>query len=97
MHIFSCCAAETSFIQNTSIKKQFTNNSYEVITKNSELSDNEFYKVINKKEDVFQIQLTEGASGKDALAFINDNYEVISYKKETPSIEDIFIKAVNNE
>ena len=79
------------------IKKQFTNNSYEVITKNSELSDNEFYKIINKKEDVFQIQLTEGASGKDALAFINNNYEVISYKKETPSIEDIFIKAVNNE
>jgi len=78
------------------IKKQFTNNSYEVITKNSELSDNEFYKIINKKEDVFQIQLTEGASGKDALAFINNNYEVISYKKETPSIEDIFIKAVNN-
>ena len=56
------------------IKKQFTNNSYEVITKNSELSDNEFYKIINKKEDVFQIQLTEGASGKDALAFINNNY-----------------------
>ena len=79
-----------------SIKKQFTNNNYEVITKNSELTDNEFYQVINKKEDVFQIQLSEGASAKDALAFINNSYEVVSYKKETPSMEDIFIKAVNN-
>ena len=79
-----------------SIKKQFTNNNYEVITKNSELTDNEFYQVINKKEDVFQIQLSEGASAKDALAFINNSYEVVSYKKETPSMEDIFIKAVND-
>ena len=79
-----------------SIKKQFTNNNYEVITKNSELTDNKFYQVINKKEDVFQIQLSEGASAKDALAFINNSYEVVSYKKETPSMEDIFIKAVNN-
>jgi len=79
-----------------SIKKQFTNNNYEVITKNYELSDNEFYQVIRKKEDVFQIQLTKGTSGKDALAFINNNYEVVSYKKETPSMEEIFIKAVKN-
>jgi ABC-2 type transport system ATP-binding protein len=79
-----------------SIKKQFTNNNYEVITKNSELTDNKFYQVINKKEDVFQIQLSEGASAKDALAFINNSYEVVSYKKETPSMEDIFIKAVND-
>ena len=79
-----------------SIKKQFTNNNYEVITKNSELTDNKFYQVINKKEDVFQIQLSEGVSAKDALAFINNSYEVVSYKKETPSMEDIFIKAVND-
>ena len=45
---------------------------------------------------MFQIQLSEGASAKDALAFINNSYEVVSYKKETPSMEDIFIKAVNN-
>ncbi len=45
---------------------------------------------------MFQIQLTKGTSGKDALAFINNNYEVVSYKKETPSMEEIFIKAVKN-
>ncbi|MAW20840.1 MAG: ABC transporter ATP-binding protein [Flavobacteriales bacterium] len=78
------------------IKKQFTNNNYEVITKDSVLTDNKFYQVTHKKDDIFQIQLSEGTKGKDALAFINKNYEIVSYKKETPSMEDIFIKAVNN-
>ena len=79
-----------------SIKQQFTNNSYEVITQNSELTDNECYQVIGKEENMFHIQLKEGVSGKKALAFINNNYEVVSYKKETPSIEEIFIKAVKD-
>ena len=79
-----------------SIKKQFTNNNYEVITKDSVLIDSEFYKVTHKKDDIFQIQLSEGTKGKDALACINKNYEIVSYKKEIPSMEDIFIKAVNN-
>ena len=78
------------------IKKQFTNNNYEVITKDSVLTDNKFYQVTHKKDDIFQIQLSEGTKGKDALAFINKNYEIVSYKKEIPSMEDIFIKAVNN-
>jgi len=79
-----------------SIKQQFTNNSYEVITQNSELTDNKCYQVISKEENLFHIQLKEGVSGKDALAFINNNYEVVSYKKETPSMEEIFIKAVKD-
>tara|TARA_B100001758_G_scaffold247507_1_gene265613 strand:+ start:11360 stop:12256 length:897 start_codon:yes stop_codon:yes gene_type:complete len=79
-----------------SIKKKFTNKNYEVITNGSKLTDNEFYKVTNKKEDAFQIQLLEGIKAKDALAFINKNHEIFSYKKEIPSMEDIFIKAVNN-
>jgi len=79
-----------------SIKQQFTNNSYEVITQNSELTNNECYQVISKEGNLFHIQLKEGVSGKDALAFINNNYEVVSYKKETPSMEEIFIKAVKD-
>jgi len=78
------------------IKQQFTNNSYEVITQNSELTDNEYYQVIWKEENMFHIQLKEGVSGKESLAFINNNYEVVSYKKETPSMEEIFIKAVKD-
>ena len=78
------------------IKNQFTNNSYEVITANSELSENKLFNIISKKEDIFRISLNESASGKDALDYINTNYEVVSFKKEIPTMEEIFIKAVNN-
>lgn len=37
------------------IKKQFTNNTYEVITANKELMENDCFTIINKKENTFQI------------------------------------------
>jgi len=79
-----------------SIKRQFTNNSYEVITKNVKLENNDLYDVISSKENTFDILLKEGVSGKDALHYINTNYEVVSFKKESPTMEEIFIKAVKN-
>ena len=79
-----------------SIKKQFTNNSYEVITKNTELENNNLYDVISNEENAFRILLKEGVSGKNALHYINTNYEVVSFKKESPTMEEIFIKAVKN-
>ena len=42
------------------IKKQFTNNTYEVITANKELKENDCFTIIKKKENTFQIQLKEG-------------------------------------
>tara|TARA_B100001250_G_scaffold413117_1_gene446204 strand:- start:2550 stop:3446 length:897 start_codon:yes stop_codon:yes gene_type:complete len=79
-----------------SIKQQFTNNSYEVITKNKTLENNDLYDVINSKENTFHIILKEKVSGKKALDYINTNHEVLSFKKESPSMEEIFIKAVGN-
>ena len=79
-----------------SIKQQFTNNNYEIITKNAELENTDLYDVISSKENTFDILLKEGVSGKDALHYINTNYEVVSFKKESPTMEEIFIKAVNN-
>jgi ABC-2 type transport system ATP-binding protein len=79
-----------------SIKQQFTNNSYEVITKNIKLENNDLYDVISNEEDTFNISLKESVSGKDALHYINTNYEVVSFKKGSPTMEEIFIKAVNN-
>ncbi len=78
------------------IKSQFSNNNYEVITKNSELENNDLYDIISNKEGLSHILLKEGVRGKDALDYINTNYEVISFKKETPTMEEIFIKAVKN-
>ena len=78
------------------IKSQFSNNNYEVITKNSELENNDLYDIISNEENAFRILLKEGISGKNALHYINTNYEVVSFKKESPTMEEIFIKAVKN-
>lgn len=78
------------------IKNQFSNNSYEVIIENSELRENKLYNIISKKEGTFRISLKQSVSRKDALDYINTNYKIISFKKEIPTMEEIFIKAVKN-
>ena len=78
------------------IKKKFTNNSYEVITANKELSENDYFSIISKKDTNFRILLKEGKTQQEALQSIVAAMEIISFKKEIPSMEEIFIKAVNN-
>ena len=78
------------------IKKQFTNNTYEVITANKELKENDCFAIINKQENTFQISLKEGKSQQEALQSIIKDVEIISFKKETPSMEEIFIEAISN-
>ena len=78
------------------IKKQFTNNTYEVITANKELKDSDCFTIINKKENIFQILLKEGKSQQEVLQNIIKGVEIISFKKETPSMEEIFIEAISN-
>ena len=80
----------------SNIKDQFSNNSYEVITKNHPLEDNEFYQLITNNGYKSRILLKKGVTGKNALDYINKNYDVISFKKETPTMEEIFIKAIEN-
>jgi ABC-2 type transport system ATP-binding protein len=78
------------------IKKQFTNNSYEVITENKKLCENDYFSIISTKDTTFRILLKEGKTHKEALQSIINEVEIISFKKETPTMEEIFIKAVNN-
>ena len=78
------------------IKKQFTNNSYEVITANKELSENDYFSIISTKGTTFRILLKEGKTQQETLQSIVKEVEIISFKKEIPSMEEIFIKAVSN-
>jgi ABC-2 type transport system ATP-binding protein len=78
------------------IKKQFTNNTYEVITAKKELKEGDCFTIINKKGNTFRILLKEGESQQEVLQNIIKGVEIISFKKETPSMEEIFIKAVSN-
>jgi len=78
------------------IKSRFTNNSYEIITKNKHLKDSDLYKLISSKGKVFNILLNEGVSGKEALKHISTKYDILSFKKEIPTMEEVFIKAVKD-
>ena len=78
------------------IKKQFTANTFEVITSGSELQDNDVFTIVSGKDNNYHIKLKEGKLAKEILESILKDTEIISFKKETASMEDIFIKAVNN-
>ena len=78
------------------IKKQFANNNYEVITKDLILEENDLYKVISTKNNISHILLKEGVTGKEAIQKINSNYDILSFRKESPGMEEIFIKAIKD-
>jgi ABC-2 type transport system ATP-binding protein len=78
------------------IKKQFTNNSYEVVTAGKELTENDYFSIINTNGTTFNLLLKEGKTQQEALQSIVAAVEIISFKKEIPSMEEIFIKAINN-
>ena len=78
------------------IKKQFANNSYELITKDNLLSENDYFSIINQKETNYSLLLKEGKTQQEALQSIIQPTEIISFRKEIPSMEEIFIKAINN-
>ena len=79
------------------IKSKFTSNTYEVKTREKKLESNNLYDVINTQKTTNHILLKEGISGKNALNYINNNYEVFSFKVEYPTIEEIFIKSIKDE
>ena len=78
------------------IKKQFANNSYEVITNDNVLSENDYFSIISQKENNYSLLLKEGKTQQEALQSIIQQTEIISFRKEIPSMEEIFIKAINN-
>ena len=78
------------------IKKHFANNSYEVITIDRVLNENDYFSISSQKENNYSILLKEGKTQQEALQSIIQQTEIISFRKEIPSMEEIFIKAINN-
>ena len=78
------------------IKKQFSQNTFYLRVNEAKITNNDFFEVIKKTKNGNQIKLKENVSEKQTLDFLNKNYSISSYVKETPSIEDIFIRTINN-
>ena len=77
------------------IKKQFTNNTFDLEVKEKDLKQNNLFESVDYNKH-HQIKLKENVNLKEVLHFINKNHEVISFKKNIPSIEEIFIKVVED-
>lgn len=79
------------------IKDKFMLNSYEIITSGEQLIENDDFSIISYKDSKYKISIKESKSQKEVLHNILQKTDILSFKKETPSVEDIFIKAVTNE
>lgn len=79
------------------IKNQYTKKTYQVIISKGKLLNNNYFTIIDKKENDYTICLKEGVSQKEAIQQIISDVEVVSFNKKIPTMEEIFIKAVNNE
>ena len=77
------------------IKKQFTNNTFDLEVKEKDLKQNNLFESVDYNK-YHQIKLKENVDLKEVLHFINKNHEVISFKKNIPSMEEIFIKLVED-
>ncbi len=79
------------------IKDKFMMNSYEIITSGEQLIENDDFSIISSKDFKYKVSIKESKNQKEVLYNILQKTDIVSFKKETPSMEDIFIKAVTNE
>ena len=78
------------------IKEQYTDNTYQINISKGDLSESNYFKILNNKENNYTICLKENISQKEALKEIIKNVDIISFNKKIPTMEEIFIKAVKN-
>ncbi|SVD18606.1 uncharacterized protein METZ01_LOCUS371460, partial [marine metagenome] len=79
------------------IKNDSRDSTFLVELKTENLSLPKNFEIINKENKEYQIQIKDNASANDLLKALLQNGEIISFKEKIPTMEDIFIKAINNE
>ena len=79
------------------IKDDFKDDTYELIIDSKKLIDSKQFDVISSDQNKFKIKINSIDENREFLSLINKNHNIISFKKNIASIEDIFIKSVNDE
>ena len=79
------------------IKDDFKDDTYELIIDSNNLIDSKQFNVISSDQNKFKIKINSIDENREFLSLINKNHNIISFKKNIASIEDIFIKSVNDE
>lgn len=76
------------------IKQRFANNIYKIVMEEDLLKDNALFDIVDKKPNTFLISPAPISNKRKILDFLNKNYNIISFEKELPRMENIFIKAI---
>ena len=79
------------------IKDDFKDDTYELIIESNNLINSEKFDVISSNQNKFKIKINSKDENREFLSLINKNHNIISFKKNLASIEDIFIKSVSDE
>ena len=79
------------------IKDDFKDDTYELIIDSNSLINSEKFDIISSDQNKFKIKINSKDENREFLSLINKNHNIISFKKNLASIEDIFIKSVSNE
>ena len=79
------------------IKNEFQAKTYEIVLTTNHLLACKEFEILSSKDNIYNLKINDGFNIKEIINEINDKHEIISFKKEVPSVEDIFIKSVNNE
>ena len=79
------------------IKNDFQTETYEVVLSRGKLTGDNQFSIISENNNIYKIKLNTGCSSSYLLESITKEHEIISFKKDFPSVEDIFIKSINNE
>jgi ABC-2 type transport system ATP-binding protein len=82
------------------IKNQFKSNTYEVIYDGENLIENDTFSIEHidsKKKKSALISLKQNLNNNQIIqSIMNQNVEILSFSEKLPSMEEIFIKAVES-
>ena len=82
----------------TDIKQQFKENSYLIQTDNEvAINDNPIFSTISNENNKILVKINEGYQSNDVLKYLlQENVNIVAYNELLPSLNDIFIKLVEN-
>ena len=70
---------------------------YEIELGTNKLEFSEKFNVVSNKKNLFKIDIPADSNVREVLNLINSKYDILSFKKDEASIEEIFIKSVKSE
>jgi ABC-2 type transport system ATP-binding protein len=82
----------------TDIKQQFKENSFLIQTDNEvAINPNPIFSTISNEKSKILVKINEGYQSNDVLKYLlQENVNIVSYNELLPSLNDIFIKLVEN-